>query len=564
MGDLSAKYEDLGAGDEVLGGRSLTARYVSREVNPTCDPLGPENKLFIACNIFTGVSLSTATGRISFGSKSPLTGTIKEASVGGTAGTYMVKHGIKVIAIEGCPQNQEDLYILRIDKDGNPSLSKADDFKGMLNYPMVAKFHELYTDDIAVICGGVAGEKKSPVSAIMVTDFAMGYPTRAAARGGLGAVMTGTKRIKAIVFEKPNTPYEIKYADEEKYRKAAKSLTKMLELSPNAQTRKRYGTLASMAKNEMSGILPVRNFRSEPFEWINDISGETFYNTVTSRGGRVGLACCPGCVVRCSQEYVDAEGKHIAGAVQYETTGLCGSNLNIHDFDTIAHISRACDDYGVDTIEIGAALGTLMEAGQIEWGSGEQVLKMLDEMKNGTEKGSLLLLGLTELGKRLGIKRLPHVKGQSFPAYDPRGSFMHGMAFVFGTQGADHTLALPPPGKIPENFTEVALDAMALMVVAESAFCLLAAMHFTVAPDTWKHYFDMMSGLYGGAWTMDRMISDIGIPTVKLEKEFNKKAGVEPGVLPGFLYEEASKVTGKPYTIPEDELVKIFHANYAK
>jgi len=561
MSDLTATYEPLGEGDEIFGGRSLTTRYVSREVDPTCDPLGPDNKLFLATNIFAGVKAATANGRISFGSKSPLTNTIKEASAGGSAGTYLTRQGIKAIAIEGSPANQEDLYLVRIDAEGNATVEDANEFKGVLNYSMVETLRERFGEDISVICGGVAGEKKAPVAAIMVTDHSLGYPTRVAARGGLGSIFAGTKRIKAIVIEKASNPYEFEYADETRYRIAAKTLSKSLGLSPNAMTRVKYGTLASVAKNEADGILPVRNFSGQRFDFIDDITGEVFYQTLLDRGGEPGLPCLAGCVVKCSQNYVDTEGKHIASGVQYETTGLCGANLNIHSFDTLAFITRACDEYGVDTIEIGAALGLLMEAGEIEWGSDEQVLEILEEMKEGTERGSQLLLGVVELGKRLGITDLPHVLGQAFPAYDPRGSMVHGLAYIFGTQGADHTLALPPPG-IPENYTEVALTAMAMMAAVEGSFCLLAAIHFASAPQSWDYYAEMMSGLYGGSWTMDSMIEELGKSTVTLEKEFNKKAGVKPGVLPNFLREVASEASGKKFTVEQDFLESLFAVNY--
>jgi aldehyde:ferredoxin oxidoreductase len=561
MSDLTATYEPLGEGDEIYGGRSLTVRYVSREVDPTCDPLGPDNKLFLATNIFTGVRLATANGRLSFGSKSPLTKTIKEASVGGTAGTFLVKQGIKVVAIEGCPANEDDLYYVHIDADGNVSIEDANEFKGVTNYPLVAAMQERYTENISVICGGVAGEKKALVSAIMVTNYSLKTPTRAAARGGLGAIMAGTKRIKAIVIEKPNNPYEFEFANEDQYRMAAKTLAKSLELSPNAMTRVKYGTLAGMSKNNVDGILPVRNFSGERFEFIDDVNGEKFYEILLERGGQPGMPCCAGCVVKCSQNYVDKEGNHMASGVQYETAALCGANLNIHDFDTLARITRACDEYGVDTIEIGAALGVLMQAGEIEWGSEEQVLQILDEMIEGTERGSLLLLGLEELGKRFPGNRLPHVLGQAFPGYDPRGSMVHGLAFIFGTQGADLTLALPPPG-IPEDYAEVALTAMKMMAAVEGSFCLLAAIHFASAPASWDYYLQMMSGLYGGTWTMDRMLNDIGKETVMKEKEFNKKAGVTAGKLPDFLRETASESTGKPFSFPEEVLESLFLVNY--
>ena len=75
-----------------LGGRGLLARILLDEVEATCDPLGPGNKLIFAPGLLVGHMLSS-TDRISVGGKSPLTGGVKEANAGGRTGLHMAHDG---------------------------------------------------------------------------------------------------------------------------------------------------------------------------------------------------------------------------------------------------------------------------------------------------------------------------------------------------------------------------------------------------------------------------------------------------------------------------------------
>ena len=84
------------------GGRNLIAKLLLREVPPTCDPIGRYNKLILAEGLLGDTILATA-GRLSIGGKSPLTGGVKESSVGGEAGRKMARLGIKAVILEDAP-----------------------------------------------------------------------------------------------------------------------------------------------------------------------------------------------------------------------------------------------------------------------------------------------------------------------------------------------------------------------------------------------------------------------------------------------------------------------------
>jgi aldehyde:ferredoxin oxidoreductase len=98
MSRLSATVEELPAAWAGYGGRALTSTIVAREVPPTCDPLGPLNKLVFAPGLLAGTSAANG-GRLSAGAKSPLTGGIKESSAGGTAGQLLARMGIRALVV---------------------------------------------------------------------------------------------------------------------------------------------------------------------------------------------------------------------------------------------------------------------------------------------------------------------------------------------------------------------------------------------------------------------------------------------------------------------------------
>ena len=103
MASKSIRAENDQGEYSLFGGRGLIAKVLHDEVDPKCDPLGPENKFVISTGLLAGTPAPTA-GRISLGGKSPLTGTIKEANAGGVAGHMLTRLGIKAIIVENMPQ----------------------------------------------------------------------------------------------------------------------------------------------------------------------------------------------------------------------------------------------------------------------------------------------------------------------------------------------------------------------------------------------------------------------------------------------------------------------------
>ncbi|NLZ31670.1 MAG: aldehyde ferredoxin oxidoreductase, partial [Firmicutes bacterium] len=167
-----------------MGGRSLTSSLVYHEVPVGCDPLGKNNKLVMAPGLLGGTVVSSS-GRLSVGAKSPLTGRIKEANAGGTAGGYLARSGIRALVIEG-EAAAGRRYILYLGKNQDYRLVEVDfEVKGI--YELMKRLREKWGDSISVICAGPAGMNKLRSAAVVVSD--PHFNPRFAARGGLGAVM---------------------------------------------------------------------------------------------------------------------------------------------------------------------------------------------------------------------------------------------------------------------------------------------------------------------------------------------------------------------------------------
>lgn len=495
------------------GGRGLIAKIMLNEVNPLCEPLGTENKLIIANGFFTGTTVSSAS-RISIGAKSPLTGGIKESNGGGITAMRLAQLGIKALIIEEVPTDNSWYYV-KITKDMT-TLVPADKYVGMGTFEFCESMLNEYPD-CAVTCIGPAGERMYNVAGIATMDKEK-KPNRYSGRGGLGAVM-GSKHIKGIVVVDKGS---VSIHDKEKFSCALKEYTTILNESPSTLSYRKLGTASTVrVTNDLTG-LPTRNFKGEKFEYADDISGESLYDLIKQRGGegQTTHACMPGCIIQCSNVVPDKEGKTIVSPLEYETIGLLGSNLGIGDLEVIARLNAFCNDFGIDTIETGAAIGVAMEANLASFGDTEAAFKFMDEIKNDTELGRLLASGATTAGKVLGIEHVPAVNGQAMPAYDPRAIKGMGVTFATSPMGADHTYG--PVVKSNNGWAEASYDAQKLMAILDSlGVCMFAR---NAIADDLQILVDMVNAIHGFDLDLN-WLNNMAEETIRNEYKFNELAG---------------------------------------
>lgn len=557
MKNLSVSKVPFDKEFEGLGGRSLIAQYMIKNVPPTCNPLGRDNQLIVCTSIFAGTKVTTAH-RLSIGGKSPLTGGIKESNSGGFAAYQLAGQGIKMIAVKDLPE-QDGLWMLYIDRNGNASLEDASVYRNLNNYDFVDKIREKYGDKIATISIGNAGERLYKSASLQISEFSSGHPSRAAARGGLGALM-GSKGLKAIVIDDPLERYKIEFADEEKFEELTREFNKLVASGAQKDPFHNIGTISTIEATANNGILPVDNFSGKFFSDYSEVGAAKFMTNLASRGGKNKISCQPGCVVQCSNCYNDKDGKYLTSGFEYETIAIMGPNCHISDLDAIAQMDRICDNLGVDTIEMGNAIAMCMETGKIKWGDAEAALSLLKEAEEGTEFGKIMGDGCEAVGVHLGCKRIPVVKHQSMPGYDPRNTKGTGITYATCPQGADHTAGLTmgrafdDAGRAAQAYASNKLQVA--ICFSDSMMCLFAFSH---AAANLPLLAGLVSSLYGGEPDFTR-IASLGVKTLLTERAYNKMAGMtkEDDRLPEFFYNERSVATGSQFDIDDYELEVLF------
>ncbi|NTW45196.1 MAG: aldehyde ferredoxin oxidoreductase, partial [Anaerolineaceae bacterium] len=400
MKSRKCSFEQVSEKYEKSAGRALIARLLLEEIPPTCDALGPHNKLIFTPGLFGGAGVTTA-GRLSIGGKSPLTNGIKEANAGGNAGDMLGKLGIKAIVIED--QAEGGLLYYLLIRNESVELLPADDLCGLGTYATSDRLKEKYGADCTVISIGQAGEYKLTGAGISVSGERE-QRSNHAARGGLGSVM-GSKGLKAVVIEKP-IGKTIHFEDEDLFRTAARDFAQKLINNPKLGTKGSqhlYGTASIVAAVNEMGSFPTRNFSNGKFDKAEDLRGEVMREFILAREGKIGTRCMPGCVIACRNQYVDEDGMPIVGTLQYETIALVGSNLGIGNLDDVALLNYMCNDFGLDTIETGAALGIAIDAGLAQYGDKDGIISLLAQVGEGTVLGRVIGNGAVTTGRVLGI-----------------------------------------------------------------------------------------------------------------------------------------------------------------
>jgi len=563
MNKLQYSLEDSVDPYKNLGGRGLTSKIISEEVSPKADPLDGENKLIFAPGILAATPVPNS-GRLSVGAKSPLTNGIKEANSGGAAAQKLAKLGIQAIVVTG---RAEVLNLLKIDKKG-VTFFEADNLKGLGNYQVIEELKIKFGKDVAIISIGPAGEKKLRAASISVTtpDFHI----RMAARGGLGAVM-GSKNVKAIVIDDEGGD-EVEAKDKTALRESAKELAQGITAHPMIGALGALGTPALVNMMNGFGCLATKNYSQGKFDNAEAISGEHLVDLMKLRpNSKAGHRCMNGCVIGCSNIFTDEGGELIVSGLEFETIALMGSNCMISDIDIVAQMNRVCNDLGLDTMDIGGAIGVAMEAGLVSWGDGKAALDLVQEIGKGSQTGTMIGNGCRYTGLKLGVRRVPTVKGQCLAGYDPRVLKGTGATYATSTMGADHTCgnAIPSPANPEYNPSaangqgEVTRFLQTYHAAIDSlGLCLFASLPLLDAPDLQKSLVSCVSALRGEALE-ETYLMQLGGAVLQTEKRFNDCAGFtnQDDRLPEFFVKEALPETGNVFDVPEKDLDSVFQLN---
>jgi aldehyde:ferredoxin oxidoreductase len=277
-------------------------------------------------------------------------------------------------------------------------------------------------------------------------------------------------------------------------------------------------------------------------------------------------------VIRCSGTYYDKNGNFLSKQPEYETVWAHGGNCGIDDLDAIARLDRMDDDFGLDTIEMGATIAVAMDAGLVQFGDAEGAIRLLKEVGEGTPLGRILGNGAAVTGRVFGVERVPVVKGQALPAYDPRAVQGIGVTYATSTMGADHTAGYAVATNIlgvggsvdplkPEGQIELSRNLqIATAAIDSTGMCLFIAFAILDQPDTFQALLDLLNSFYGLNLTGDD-VNALGKQILTTEREFNKKAGFtsEHDRLPAYFRNEDLAPHKVTFSVTDKELDEVFN-----
>jgi len=411
----------------LLGGKGIATRILLEELPDRVDPLGADNILVFATGPFQGTGLVGA-GRHAVLAVSPKTGWVADAYAGGYFGHELARSGHDGLILRGASDAPVILTLI----DGVAELIPADDLWGEGTGRTEEALRERFPGS-RVSSIGIAGERLVN-QACIINDR-----SRAAGRPGFGAVM-GSKRLKAIVVRghlaKP-------LDDADRFASERAEYTKDY-LDEGTQAFGESGTAGLVTNLSERGILPTKNFQEGTFDDAEAIGGGRLNETIL-----VDRETCQGCPIRCKRVVeTDFEGRQVLpeyGGPEYETIGAFGSLCLNADLDSIALANQLCNDYGLDTISVGAAIAFLMEASEqgltqerFAWGDAEAIVDLVDRLAHREGIGDQLADGLERFASSIDADFAMTIKGVELPMHEPRGKQGMGLTYATTPRGANH------------------------------------------------------------------------------------------------------------------------------
>ncbi|WP_134703919.1 aldehyde ferredoxin oxidoreductase family protein [Ammoniphilus sp. YIM 78166] len=511
-----------------IGGRGLGVKYVL-DNGPEVDPLSEDNILCMMTGPVTG-SRSTMSGRLCMVTKSPLTGTVTDSHMGGWSAARLKWAGVDNVIFKGKSDKPVYLYI----ENGEAELRDASELWGQGTRATVKALQDRYgKEDLSVICIGQAGENQ-----VLYAGF-INEHDRAAGRGGTGAV-AGSKNLKAIVIkaaQKGNMPQPAQ-ADEYKAanQKALKAVMEGGLTAPKKGGLSVYGTNVLTSIINEVGALPTKNSQFSHFEGAEGHSGETVNATLL-----VADNTCHACPVACKKEVEVKEGKYKTRveSFEYESAWALGANCGLSNAEPIAYMIDQCNEYGMDTIELGNALSCAMEAYEkglieekIDWGDADRMIQLAEDIAFRRGFGAILADGPTRAAVQFGEPGLAMaVKGQSIPAYDPRGIQGIGLGYATSNRGACHlrgyTVASEIAG-IPEPTDRLKPEGKGeLLKIFQDLLSFSDSMNickFSSFSENADNYAEQYATMTGIAFTADDVMK-AGERIYNLERHYNNLAG---------------------------------------
>jgi aldehyde:ferredoxin oxidoreductase len=521
---------------DFLGERGLATKYLMENMDPSADPLGPDNVLIFATGPLSGTMASTS-GRYAVVTKGPLTGAIACSNSGGKFGAELKFAGYDLLIVEGRADRPVYLHIV----DDTVEILSADEIWGASVWDTEAWIKQRHQNpQIKVAAVGVAGERGVKFACV-INDL-----HRAAGRSGVGAVM-GSKNLKAIAV---HGSVGVKVDDPKRFMRAVKDTKAALWDNAGRAELERVGTNAMIDVMQEFGGLPTRNFQEVQFEGVENINPTAM--SARRPNGHTNLItnkACFGCTIACGRiAHIDKEHftvvnrkeyRHASGGLEYETAFAFGAECGIDDIDALTFANFIMNEQGMDPISFGGTLSAAMELYEmgvitdadtggvpLNFGNAEALTIMAEKTGRFEGFGRVLGLGSRRLAEKYGHPEVSiTIKGQEIPGYDARALQGMGLGYATSPRGACHM----KHDVFEEDMDDVSGNGKAkpckdsqdrIAAVDSTGLCW-----FTTSAWGLEEFAIQIDAACAGEWTADRL-TEVGERTFNLERRFNLAAGL--------------------------------------
>lgn len=562
-GSCTAEPLNMPWARQYLGQRGLASKYLYEEIDPAINALSSDNRLIMATGPLTGTMAATG-GRYSVITKSPLTGAIACSNSGGFIGAEIKNAGWDMIIFEGRAPRPVYLYL----ENDQAQLLSADELWGKSVWETDEILHQIYQDPLLrIACIGRSAEQGCLYAGI-INDL-----HRAAGRSGVGTVMA-SKNLKAVAVRGTKGVGNIR--DFPAFMQATRHAKQLLaENSVTHEGLPTYGTQVLMNVINEVGAMPTRNMQEVQFDGAEKISGEAMHE-IRSADNKANLttnAACFGCTIACGRISTIEKGhfsiqhkpqyRGASGGLEYEAAWALGSDLGIADLDALTYANFICNEDGFDPISFGSTLAAAMELYEtgvitdqqtggiaLKFGSAEALVKMVELTAKGEGFGKDLGLGSKRLCEKYAHPELSMtVKGQEFPAYDPRAIQGMGLTYATSNRGACHLRSYTVASEIlgvPEKTDPLTTEGKPALVKAfqdaTAALDSSGLCQFTTFAWTMDDIAPQIAAACQGEWSTDSLLA-MGERIWNLERQFNLEAGLtaKDDTLPRRLLKDAAK-----------------------
>ncbi len=571
-----------------MGGAGLAMDYILRGVPPKADPLGPDNVLVFAVGPLTGTAIS-GQSRMSVNCKSPLSGLIGDAQVGGFFPAELKMAGFDAVVIKGKSPKPVYLWI----KNGEYELRDASAYWGM----QTGEFEDRIMADLGdsklqTMTIGRAGEN------LVKYACPVTFTSRAPGRTGTGAVM-GSKNLKSIVVRGTG---KVAIHDPEALKKLTQWGAKNVRVNVAMAGLQKYGTAETVLAQQSVGGLPTKNWDSGVFAQAEEISGEKMYETITLKNDT-----CYACAVRCKRvvevKELGVEGRF--GGPEYENLATLGSYCLVSDLERVALANQICNKEGMDPIAVGATIGWAMDAfdrGEItledtggmaiEWGDAETMVRLTQMIAAREGFGDVLAEGMEGASQRLGGRGadlITAVKGGAMPAHMPQVKRSLALIYAVNPFGADHQSSEHDPSYAPdadeESMRRLALlgltdpqdplnlsdEKVRFALITQQFYSLLdsaSVCQFVYGP-AWQlygpdHLSEALNAVTGWDTSVDELV-DVGARKLTMQRLFNAREGVgrNKDKLPKKLFKPLTGGPSDGYHVTEEQMEQALDRYYA-